>query len=113
MAWGIPSKRLFNFKDLRRIYRNMASPEAYESTLDKTTEEVEAMVDFFISVIESIRYHDDEIDFYSYNPVAVKSNICSALYYAQQALCPKGKVTVTPNPYGGGEFGGGGSGRDF
>lgn len=88
----------------------MSSPEAYVGDLDPTTEEVLAMVDFFVDVIESIRLHSDEIDFYA-DPIIEKSRLCSALYYARESICPKGVVKV--NPYSGGEFGGGGASREF
>lgn len=103
--------RLFNWRDIRRIYRNMTSPESYEGDLDTTSDEVEAFIDFAVDVIESIRLHSDEIDFYT-DPIYQKSRLCSALFYAREALCPKGRVST--NPYSGGEFGGGGASRgDF
>lgn len=88
----------------------MSSPEAYLGDLDSTTDEVEAYVDLIVDVVESIRFHSDEIDFYT-DPIYQKSRICSALYYAREAICPKGKVYV--NPYSGGEYGGGGASREF
>jgi len=89
----------------------MRSPEVMGDTLDSTTDEVEAMVEFFISVVESIRYHDQEIDFYTPYPTGVKERICSALYYARISLCP-GKKSVVPGEPGG-QFGGGGATREF
>lgn len=88
----------------------MSSPECYEGDLDSSSDEVEAFCDFVVDVVESIRLHSDEIDFYT-DPIYQKSRICSALFYARETICPKGKIRT--NPYSGGEFGGGGAGREY